>query len=191
MEVFSILINKATRGGYLRSYNFRNSFGDVTNISHLLFAVDTLVFCKDSDDEMLYLNWILLYFEALSRLRINLDKSVILPVGKVENLNQLASELGCRVGSLHSSYLRLPLGYKVNSSRLWEGIEEKFIKKLAAWKIQYISKGERLTLIKARCLICLYACCHFLGCPKVSKIDWRKFIEIFSGEEALQLEKFT
>ena len=94
MEVFSILIDKATRGGYLASYNFRNNFGDVTNISHLLFADDTLVFCKDSDDEMLYLSWILLYFEALSGLRINLDKSAILLVGKVENLNQLASELG-------------------------------------------------------------------------------------------------
>ena len=115
MEVFSILIDKATRGGYLVGYNFRNSFGDVTNISHFLFADDTLVFCKDSEDEMLYLSWILLYFEALSGLRINLSKSTILPVGKVENLNQLAYELGCRVGSLPSSYLGLPLGSKLNS----------------------------------------------------------------------------
>ena len=43
-EVFSILIDKATRGGYLAGYNFRNSFGDVTNISHLLFADDTFGF---------------------------------------------------------------------------------------------------------------------------------------------------
>ena len=80
MEVFSILIDNATKGGYLAGYNFRNNFGDVSNISHLLFANDTLVFCKDYEDEMLYLSWILLYFEALSGLRINLDKSVILPV---------------------------------------------------------------------------------------------------------------
>ena len=84
MEVFSILIDKAIRGSYLAGYNFRNSFSEVINISHLLFVDDTLVFCKDSEDEMLYLRWILLYFEALSRLRINLDKSAILPVGKVD-----------------------------------------------------------------------------------------------------------
>ena len=93
---------------------------------------------------MLYLSWILLRFEAFSRLRIYLDKSAILPVGKVENLNQLANELGCRVGSLPSSYLGLPLGSKLNSSRVWEGIEEKFRRKR-----QYISKGGRLMLIRS------------------------------------------
>ena len=45
-EVFSILIDKATRGDYLAGYNFRNSFGDVTNISHLLFADDTFGFLQ-------------------------------------------------------------------------------------------------------------------------------------------------
>ena len=98
---------------------------------------------------MLNLSWILLYFEALSGLRINLDKSIILPVGNVDNLNQLACELGCRVGSLPSSYLRLPLGSKMNSTRVWEGIEEKIRRRLAAWKRQYISKGGRLTLIRS------------------------------------------
>ena len=134
MEVFSILIDKATRGGYLVGYNFRNNFGDVTNISHLLFADDTLVFCKDYEDEMLYLSQILLYFEALSGLRINLDNSAIILVVTVENLNQLASELGCRVGSLPFSYLGFPLGSKLNSSRVWERIEEKFRRRLVAWK---------------------------------------------------------
>ena len=62
----------------------------------------------------------MLYFKALSGLRINLDKCVIMPVGNVDNLNQLACELGCRIGSLPSSYLGLPLGSKMNSTRVWE-----------------------------------------------------------------------
>ena len=130
-------------------YNFRNSFGDVTNVSHFLFADDTLVFYKDVEDEMLNLSWILLYFEALSRLRINLDKRVILLVGNVDNLNLLACELGCRVGSLPSSYLGLRLSSKINSTRVWGGIEEKFRRRLSAWKRLYISKGGRLTLIRS------------------------------------------
>ena len=81
---------------------------------------------------MLYLSWILLYFEALSGLRVNLDKSVILSVNNVKNLNQLACELGCGVGSLPSTYLGLQLGSKLNLINVWEGIEEKFKRRLAA-----------------------------------------------------------
>ena len=49
-------------------------------------------------------------FEAFSRLRINLSKSKIIPVGTVSNVETLAIELGCGVGSLPTTYLGLPLG---------------------------------------------------------------------------------
>ena len=41
-----------------------------------------------------------MWFEVISGLRINLDKSEILLVGKVENLEELALELECKVGTL-------------------------------------------------------------------------------------------
>ncbi|RVW26469.1 hypothetical protein CK203_093933 [Vitis vinifera] len=40
---------------------------------------------------------------------INLEKSEIISMGRVENAEVLASELGCKVGSLPSTYLGLPL----------------------------------------------------------------------------------
>ncbi|RVW18513.1 hypothetical protein CK203_102885 [Vitis vinifera] len=43
-------------------------------------------------------------------LRINLAKSETIPIGEVEEIEELAVELGCRVGSLSSQYLGLPLG---------------------------------------------------------------------------------
>ena len=72
--------------------------GDGDQITHLLFADDTLVFCEASQDSMTYLSWLLMWFETISGLRINLDKSEILPMGRVENLEILALELGCKVG---------------------------------------------------------------------------------------------
>ena len=75
---------------------------------------------------MAYFSWILLWFEALSELRVNLEKSVIIPVGAVENIDQLAEELGCRVRTLPSTYLGLPLGLRQNLIRAWEGIKDKF-----------------------------------------------------------------
>ena len=90
---------------------------------------------------MAYLSWIVLWFEALFGLKVNLEKSAILPMGDVENLDLLAGELGCRVGSLPSTYLGLPLSLHQGSIRACEGIEEKFRRRLSTWKRQYISKG--------------------------------------------------
>ncbi|RVW74736.1 hypothetical protein CK203_047891 [Vitis vinifera] len=74
--------------------------GDGAMVTHLLFADDTLVFCEASQDQMAHLSWLLMWFEAISGLRINLDKSEILLVGRVENLEALALEVGCKVGRL-------------------------------------------------------------------------------------------
>ncbi|RVW81753.1 putative ribonuclease H protein [Vitis vinifera] len=86
---------------------------------------------------------------ATSGLRINLAKSEIIPVGEVVEMEELAVELGCRVGSLPSQYLGLPLGAPNRASYTWDGVEERVRRRLALWKQQYISKGGRVTLIKS------------------------------------------
>ena len=149
MEVFSILIDNAASGGFLSSFNLIGRTGEEVQVTHLLFADDTLVFCKDSREQLVYLNWILMWFEALSWLKINLSKSALLPAGSVENPESLALELGYKVGCLPTTYLGLPLGAKHNSTRVWDRVEEKFRKRLALWKRQYISKGGRITLIQS------------------------------------------
>ena len=67
----------------------------------------------------------------------------------MENLEDLAMELGCRIGELPLTYLDLPLGMRHNSLQVWDGVGERFKKKLALRKRQYISKRGRLTLIKS------------------------------------------
>ena len=134
MEVFSILVAKASARGFLPGHKFVGRSEETLQISHLLFVDDTLVFCKDSKDQLSSLCWILLWFEAFSGLRINLEKSVIMLVGLVENVDQLALELGCKVGALPTTYLGLPLGSRQASVSVWDGVEEKFWRKLAMWK---------------------------------------------------------
>ena len=90
-----------------------------------------------------------MWFEAMSGLRINLDKSELTLVGSVENAKALAADLGCKVGSLTSTYLGLPLGAPLRSVAVWDGVKERMRKKLARWKSQYISKGGRITLIRS------------------------------------------
>ncbi|RVW81727.1 hypothetical protein CK203_049525 [Vitis vinifera] len=68
--------------------------------------------------------------------------------GEVVEMEELAVELGCRVGSLPSQYLGLPLGAPNRAPYTWDGVEERIRRRLALWKRQYISKGGRVTLIK-------------------------------------------
>ena len=56
-----------------------------------------------------------LWFEAISVLRINLEKSIVLEMGGVQNLDELALELGCKTWCIPTTYLGLPLGMRRNS----------------------------------------------------------------------------
>ena len=84
-----------------------------------------------------------MWFEACSGLKINLEKSELIPIGDVHNMEEFAKVLGCKVGTLPTIYLGLPLGAPYKSSRVWERVEERFQKRLALWKRQYFSKGGR------------------------------------------------
>ena len=145
---------------------------------------------------MVYLSWNLLYFEALSGLKVNLDKSAILLVGDVENIEQLACELGCKVGTLPSTYLGLSLGTRQNSVRIWEGIEERFRKRLTTWKRKYISKGGRLTLIRSTLFNLPIYLLSLFRLPKGVKSRLEKIQRDFQfwgrgGGEAIKSGKFT
>ena len=85
----------------------------------------------------------------MSGLKINLDKSEMILVGEVEYLEELACEIGCKVGKLPSSYLRLPLGASYKLVAIWDGVKERFCKMLSLWKRQHLSNGGRLTLLRS------------------------------------------
>ena len=86
MEVFSNLVDKAASWGFLTGFNISNRQREDEHITPLLFVDNTLVFYNDTREQLAYLSWVLLWFEAISGLKINLEKSSILPVKTVENL---------------------------------------------------------------------------------------------------------
>ena len=149
MEALDSLIKRDVEGNYLSGSRIADRRGEELVISHLLYANDTLLFYEADKDRLKFLSWTLMWFEAVSGLRINLNKSQIIPIKPVVNVEELASELGCGVGSLPTSHLGLPLGANHKALGVWDSIEERFRKRLASWKIQYISKGGRLTLIRS------------------------------------------
>ena len=104
MEVLDALIRRVVAGGFLSGCSIRGGRRTNLKISHLFFADDTVMFCEANKEHLTHLSWILFWFEAASGLRINLDKSEIIPVGVVEEIEEMAAELGCRVGLLPSVF---------------------------------------------------------------------------------------
>ena len=65
----------------------------------------------------------------------------------MDNVEELASKFGCKVGSPPSSYLGLFFGAPFKSLATWNGVYKRFRKRLAMWKRPYISKRGKITLI--------------------------------------------
>ncbi|KAI8538976.1 hypothetical protein RHMOL_Rhmol09G0145100 [Rhododendron molle] len=82
--------------------------------------------------EVGYLRCVLLCFEAISGLKVNLRKSEMIPIGAADDICALAQILGCRVASLPTEYLGLPLGSAFKSKSAWDKVVERFEKRFEA-----------------------------------------------------------
>ena len=87
-----------------------------------------------------------MWFEAIFELSINLDKSKLIPIERVENLEELALEFGCKVGAFPSSYMGFPLGASFTFVVAWDKVEKRFRKKLVyVEKVVYFQRWEAYT----------------------------------------------
>ena len=105
IEMLSCLLGRAREGGFLSDFKVLGRNGKGLEISYLLFAEDTLVFCEATSSQVTYLSWLLMWFKAISGLKINLDKSELISIGRMSNVMELAGIFGCKVGVLPTTYL--------------------------------------------------------------------------------------
>jgi len=81
---------------------------------------------------------------ALSKLKEKYDIIKILP-----SIGFLYASLKEQIIRLKLKYLGMPLGPSYKAKSIWDGIMEKMECRLASWKMMYLSKGGRVTLIKS------------------------------------------
>ena len=132
MEAIGKMLDKAVLEGRLFGFNVGVSVGRSLMVSRLLFADDTLIFCDANIDHMLILHMVLIWFEAVSSLKVNLGKSEPVAVGAVPNMDLLMAVLGCKQGFLLMKYLGLLLEAKFKDKPIWNPILEKMERKLAS-----------------------------------------------------------
>ena len=68
---------------------------------------------------------LLLCFQVVTGLKVNVLKSEMVPIGEVNNVHALAEILDCRIGTLPMTYLDMPLGASHKSPTIWNPILER------------------------------------------------------------------
>ncbi|GKV07285.1 hypothetical protein SLEP1_g19080 [Rubroshorea leprosula] len=121
--------------------------GDL-NISHLQFADDTVIMGKAEPGNIKAVKGILRWFELISGLKINFNKSVLYSCCVSEEWRRMAAaNLNCKSGEFPFTYLGMPIGDSMCRRKPWIPVIDNFNKKLVVWKAKSLSIGGRLTLL--------------------------------------------
>lgn len=187
-EALHVLVEKTKQVRLLTDYSIEHSSVEV---NHLKFADDTIVFCGSTIDEVDSLKVILRWFELMSRLKINYDKSEMVGIRTDANmLNAMTNAFGCKIGTLPIMYLGLPLCMGLPKRRMWDPVVEGIERKLSSWKRKYLSLGARLTLIKS---VLSSIPIYFLPCFKCLKAVVKRIDKLrceFLWNDTVEKRKF-
>ena len=130
MEAFSRMISVIYSRGLISGFSVGSREHDRVEVSHLLFANDTLVFCGDDTSQISYMGAFFVCFEAISGLKVNLTKSVLVPVCSLDDVDWLAGRLGYGTTDLPLKYLGLLLGASFKLKAMCRDLED-----LMAWQL--------------------------------------------------------
>ncbi|KAL0413983.1 UNVERIFIED_CONTAM: hypothetical protein Sradi_1600000 [Sesamum radiatum] len=120
-------------------------------VSHLLFANDTLVFCKAKVGQLEEIRRILEWYGRASRQVVNFGKSCMVVSGRVhEGMKQLlAGVLDVGLVGSHEKYLGLPAMGGRSRGELFRGLRDRIWERVQGWSSKLLSQAGRGVLIKA------------------------------------------
>ncbi|KAL0406227.1 UNVERIFIED_CONTAM: putative mitochondrial protein [Sesamum latifolium] len=120
-------------------------------ISHLLFADDTIIFGKATEEAMLTLVRVLDIYAAASGQEINLEKSSIVISRNIraENQRRLATILGVQITVKHEKYLGLPAVAGRSRSELFQSVKDRIWARIDGWNSKLLSQAGRAVLVKS------------------------------------------
>ncbi|XP_058078667.1 uncharacterized protein LOC131226996 [Magnolia sinica] len=96
------------------------------------------------------LHFVIRCFEVVSGLKVNLTKSKLCGINiEPKEVSDFAQKMGCAAASFLSSFVGLPLCTGVPPKSAWDKVINRFESYLTKWKCRFLSRGGRLTLIKA------------------------------------------
>nr|GEU84055.1 putative RNA-directed DNA polymerase, eukaryota, reverse transcriptase zinc-binding domain protein [Tanacetum cinerariifolium] len=124
--------------------------GGSVNLSHMFYADDAVFVGQWCNGNITTLVHVLDCFHTASGLRINMCKSKIMGVHVDDDtVIRAAGKLGCMILNAPFSYLGSIVGGNMSRIQMWKDIADRIKLRLSKWKIQTLSIGGRLTLVKS------------------------------------------
>ena len=120
-------------------------------ISHLFFADDSIVFCRENVEEGRRILKVLEDYEGESGQKLNKDKTSLFfsKNTKREVQEQIKQIFGAQIIQHHEKYLGLPPLVGKGKRKAFNRIKDQVGKKIAGWKGKLLSSAGREILIKA------------------------------------------
>ncbi|KAL0436253.1 UNVERIFIED_CONTAM: putative ribonuclease H protein [Sesamum radiatum] len=140
-----------TEGGSRWDYSGDSYLSPGPSISHLLFADDTLIFCRDCLDDSRAIRAVLDTYRRASGQEINLLKSSIgfSHNTSVDMRSQLAADLNIRIDNCLAIYLGLPSKASRSKKDLFATIRDRIWSKITGWSEKLLSQAGKEVLIKS------------------------------------------
>jgi hypothetical protein len=147
-NVFSNLITKAQQEKQIHGVKIAHGAPEV---SHLLFADDSLLFCRANDQEAAKIKSIIIEYQEVSGQLVNMNKSEIMfskhvPLNNKEGIGQI---LPMQQVTHFSKYLGMPTHVGRSKKQTFNYLQDCVWKKIKGWKARHLSFAGRSTLIKA------------------------------------------
>nr|GEX23145.1 RNA-directed DNA polymerase, eukaryota [Tanacetum cinerariifolium] len=102
---------------------------------------------------------------------INIQKSHLLGIGIPDNcVAEAAKPIGCSIMKAPFKYLGILVGDNMSSIKAWDETISKMKKRLSRWKLNTLSVGGRLTLLKSVLGSTPTTTCRFSRFPNLSLI---------------------
>ncbi|KAL3681274.1 hypothetical protein R1sor_024230 [Riccia sorocarpa] len=124
--------------------------GEEKQLVHRLFADDTGICLLEDEDVFRTARETITEFEVASGAMLNLQKSIIIPMG-TEDPPAWLRDTGCTVAALGErfNYLGLLSGTNVGAEEYTEHVKKKYEKRLKHWSLRLLSWPDRLIIISS------------------------------------------
>ena len=83
------MLRRVEGAGLIRGFNIEGRRDGGERVSHLLFADNTILFCDADVEQILHIRLLLLSFQVVTGLKVNVHKSEMVPIEEVDDVHAL------------------------------------------------------------------------------------------------------